>query len=121
LTRLEIPIKSKYLSILFKTLNTLLFQGKLPYIAIIKKDLGDKFDGMYCYVDEGPVAIMINKYVRWDEIVHVLLHEMTHYYVQWVLKDKSPLEHSPAFVRVLTRVYRKAGLPPPSEDEIPND
>lgn len=99
--------------------NKIFFRDKLPKIDIVLiKD--DRYDGFYLHKGMQPICIGINP--ESIDMTRVLLHEMTHAYVHLVLKEgKDKPMHSPAFVRVLTRVYRKAGLPAPMKHEIDNE
>lgn len=113
-------MQSKYLYLLFETLNNLLFRGRIPEIPIFRKKIDAKYAGFYFYKNKEPLSIVIGSWVPIEQSLQVLVHEMVHAYCHLVLKDRSKLEHSPSFVKVLTRVYKKLGFPPPSIEEITN-
>jgi Zn-dependent peptidase ImmA (M78 family) len=111
---------NKYLNLMYRTLNVLLFKSRLPDIPVLKKKISSSFAGYYIYKDSKPVAIVIGSWVPIEDSLQVLVHEMVHAYTHLVLKDRSKLEHSPSFVKVLSRVYSRLGFPRPSQDEISN-
>jgi len=113
-------MRSKYLDLLYRTLNVLLFKSRLPDIPVIRKKISENFAGYYFYKGKEPVGIVIGSWVSIEDSLQVLVHEMAHAYTHLVLKDRSKLEHSPSFIKVLTRVYKRLGFPPPTPEEIAN-
>lgn len=114
--------ENKHLGLLYQAFNAWLFKGKLPSIPVFKGPGSREYYGFYIYNKKtrAPLCIALNNHIPMGMVLHVLIHEMTHCYVHWILKDKSRMEHSPTFVRVAKRAYRHVGIEPYS-GEFDND